>query len=88
MQKNKNASLRTYLDMHLFNVKNSGQAMRHLEIQQGLATCTEVILPPAGLEVASSRKVKLRWVFGVDVLLTLNIVLSPLPSYQCLLSGL
>lgn len=32
--------------------------MTDLEIQQGLATCTEVILPPAGLEVATSMKVK------------------------------
>lgn len=32
--------------------------MTELEIQRGLAPCTEVIHPPAGLEVASSMKVK------------------------------
>lgn len=46
--------------MHLLNFKNSGLVTRELEIQRGLATCMEVILPPAGLEVASSMKVKLR----------------------------
>lgn len=45
--------------MHLFSFKNTGLVMTELEAEQGLATGTEVILPPAGLEVASSVKVKL-----------------------------
>lgn len=74
--------------MHLFNFKNSCLVTTELETERGLATCTEVILPPAGLEVASSMKVELRSLFSVNVLLTLNFtVLSPLPSYQRLLSS-
>lgn len=63
--------------------------MTELEIEQGLATGMEVILPPAGLEVASNIKIKLRWRFNDNVLLTLNFrVLPPLPSYQHFLSSL